>query len=153
VRPRIEVEQRRIPVTPNLHVVAGAGTGWNTRVRKIRERHEQRRALLLDRVDLQLELPDLLRTRLVGGEDRRCIQPLPLGARDLVARRILLALQPFHLRDQSPPAHFERGKLLEIHVRVEAAAAQRSANGFELIAHVRGIEHGLNPISEQSRLP
>ena len=128
-------------MAPNLHVVAGAGPDGNARVRKIRDGHEQRGALLLDGVDLHLEVPDLLRTGLVGGKNGRRIESLPLGARHLVARCILLALQSLHFRNEAPPARFGRRDLLEIGVGVEAASTQPHPDGFEVIAHVRGVEH------------
>ena len=86
---------------------------------------EQRRvALMLDRVELDAELLDLLRARAVGFLDRRRVLALPLGARDLVARRVLLPLQPFDLGNQPAARGLERGDLLERLVGIEPAVAQ-----------------------------
>ncbi len=82
----------RLAVAAHFLVVRGARADRDAGVRQVRQRHQQRRPLLLDLIELDLELPDLLRARLVRGENRRRIQALPLGARDLVAGGVLLAL-------------------------------------------------------------
>ena len=48
---------------------------------------------MLDAIELDLELFDLLGSRLVGGEDWRGVEPLTLGARDLVGCGVLFALE------------------------------------------------------------
>ena len=62
------------------------------------------------------------------------VEPLPLGPRDLVARRVLLALEPFELGNQPAPRGLERGDLLERLVRIEPAVAQTGADLFDVIA-------------------
>ena len=69
------------------------------------------------------------------------VVPLPLGARDLVAGGVLLALQPLDLGDQPAAARFERRDLLQIGVRIEAAVAQAGPDVVDVIAHERGIKH------------
>ena len=110
-------------------------------MRQIRERHQQRRALLLDLIDLDLELPDLLRPCLVRGEDPRRILPLTLGARDLVAGGILLALEALDFRNQAAAARFECRKLFQLGVHREPAVLVRRADLVQVIADVGGIDH------------
>ena len=68
-----------------------------------------------------LDLPNLLRPLPVGLEDAAGVLALPLRARDLVARRVLLALQPFELGNQPAPPVLERRQLLELAVDVHPA--------------------------------
>ena len=91
VRLRLEVERARLAVAPDFDVVRGALADRHARVRQIR----QRRAAPASRwcsidVELDAELLDLLRARAVRLLNRRRVVALPLGARDLVARRVLL---------------------------------------------------------------
>ena len=97
--------------------------------------------LKLDVVQLNLELTDLLIARLVGGKNPGRIETLALGTRNLVAGRVLLPFQSFELGDETFAARLERGQLLQVGIRVEAAVAQAGASLFEVIPHVRGVEH------------
>ena len=95
----------------------------------------------LDVVELNLELPDLLVARLVGGKDPRGVETLALGARDLVAGRVLLPLQSLELGNEALAARLERRELLQLGVRVQAAVAEARPRVFEMIPHVGGVEH------------
>ena len=141
VRTRLEVERLRLAVPAHFLVVFGGGADRHARMRQVRERHEQRRLLKLDVVQLNLELTDLLIAHLVGGKNPRRIETLALGARDLVAGRVLLPFQSFELGDETFAARLERRQLLQVGIRVEAAVAQAGASFFEVIPHVRGVEH------------
>ena len=99
------------------------------------------RSLQLDVVDLDFELANLLGPGLVRGEDAGGIEALPLGARDFVAGRVLLPLQPFELRDEPAPARLERRELFELRIRIETAAAKARANLLHVISRVHGVEH------------
>ncbi len=110
-------------------------------MRKVGKRQQQRRALLLDLIELDLELSDLLRPLLAGGKERCRVLPLALGARDLVSGRILIALEALDFGDQPPAPGFERRQLLEIGVGVEAAVAIRGAHLVEPIAQESGVNH------------
>ena len=121
VRPGIEVERRRLAVPAHDLIVLGRPADRHARVRQVRQRQQQRRALLLDLIELDLELPDVLRARLAGGKERRRVQALPLGARDFVAGRVLLALEPSISGISRRRLRLERRQLLEIGVGVEAA--------------------------------
>jgi len=79
---------------------------------------------MLDRVELEAFLLDLLGPRPIGFLYRRRVLPHALGTRDLVARRVLLTLQPFELGDDPPPRGLERCDLFERLVGIEAAVAQ-----------------------------
>ena len=151
MRLRLEVERARLAVAPHLLVIRRARAGRHRRVRHVRHRHEQAGALVLDLIELDLELPDLLRARLVRGEDVARVLALTLRACDLVAGRVLLPLQPFDFRDQAPPPRFERRELLEVGVRLQPAVLQRRADVVEVFADVGSIEHGLNPIPDPRR--
>ena len=70
-------------------------------VRQVGNVASKRAALLFDGVELDLELLDLLCAQLVRLEDRPRVQALPLRARNLVAGRVLLALEPFDLRNDA----------------------------------------------------
>jgi hypothetical protein len=111
-------------------------------VRQVGDRHEQRGALLLHLIELDLELTDLLRARLVRGEDRRRILAPPLRARDFVTRGVLVALQPLELRDQAAAAVLERRELLELRIRLQTAMHEAGPDDFHVLTHVRGVEHG-----------
>ena len=113
----------------------------NAGVRQVRQRQQQRRALVLGLIELDLELADVLPARLVRGKERRGVLPLPLGARDFVAGGVLLPLEALDLRDQPPAARLERRQLLEIRVGIEAAVLQAGADLVEVIAHESGVEH------------
>jgi hypothetical protein len=114
-------------------------------VRQVGQRHQQRRALLLGLVDLDLELADMLRPGLAGGKQRRRVDALALGARDLVTGGVLLALQAFHFRDQPSAPGFERRQLLEVGVGIHAAVAVGRAHVFKTIAHGGGVDHETDP--------
>ena len=93
-------------------------------MRQIRNRHQQRRPALLDLFELGLELLDSLSPRLVGREECRGVLPLALGARDLVACGVLLALESFELRNQAATLGVDGRDLLEFSIRLQAAIAQ-----------------------------
>jgi UTP--glucose-1-phosphate uridylyltransferase len=112
-------------------------------VRKIRQQQERAIALLLDRIQLHAELFDLLPARAIGLLHGRGVESLTLRTRDLVARRVLLALQSFELGDDAAPRVFERGNLLERLVGIEPAAAEAGANDVDVISNKCGIEHAV----------
>jgi hypothetical protein len=114
------------------------------------ERHQERCALEFDLIDLDLNLPDLLRARFVGDEDVRRVLTLPLCAGDLVARGVLLAFQSFEFGNEPPPAGFERRELLEFVVGLKTPVSEAGANVIEVLSHEGGIEHAVNPIPDQS---
>ena len=66
---------------------------------------------------------------------------LPLGPRHFVARRVLLALQPLELGNQAAAPVFERRQLLELAVRVHAAALQAAFHVLLMLSHVSRIQH------------
>jgi len=110
-------------------------------VREIRQVENGRGSLMLDRVELESELFDLLRPRAIRFLDRRGIVTLALRSGDLVARRVLRALQPFDLRNQPPPRRFERRDVFDRLVGIEPAIAEAGADLFDVIANVLGVEH------------
>ena len=102
---RLEVERARLAVPAHFDVVRRA------RARPARSRAAGSAASSAAPIALLLDLSRagcsscliccaraLLAARIGDG-----VEPLPLGARDLVARRVLLALQPFELGDQPAP--------------------------------------------------
>ena len=126
VRLRLEVERRAArPTRRTSRLSAALAPDRHARVRQVRQRQQPRAALLLDRVELGLELLDLLAALAVGREDGARVAPLPLRARDLVAGRVLLALQPLDLAESAArAARLERGERLEVGVGVEAAVPE-----------------------------
>src|SRR6185436_14580254 len=102
---------------------------------------ERRAALMLDRIELRFEHLDLVGSEAVGFAHRRRIDSLPRRACDLVARRVLLPLQPFDLGNDPPPRRLERGEFLERFVRLDSAAAQTCTDEFGVIAHEDRVEH------------
>ena len=110
-------------------------------MRKVRQRFEQHRALALGGIQLELQLLDLLAALLAGLEQVRRVLPLTLRARHLIARRVLLALQAFDLRDQAAAMRFGGGQLLQLGRDVEAAVRHAGLNRFEVVADENGIKH------------
>ena len=111
-------------------------------MRQIGQRHQKQRALLLDLIQLDAQLSNLLRPLPVRLEDAARVLALPLRARDLVAGRVLLALQPFELGNQPAPPVLERRELLELAVDVHAAVLQPAFHFVLVVAHVSRIKHG-----------
>ncbi len=142
VRLRLEVERRRF--TPRAHddVVRFTLTDGHAGMRQVGQRHEQNRPLLLHLIELDAELPNLLRPLTVGVEDGACVFALPLRPRDFVAGRVLLALQPFELGNQAPPPGFERRELLELGIDGPAAVLHPAFHLVLVVAHERWIKHG-----------
>ena len=85
---------------------------------------------------------NLLRPLTIGLEDAARVLALPLRARNLVARRILIALQPLELGNQPPPPVLERRELFELCVDVPAAVLQPASDFFPVIAHISRVKHG-----------
>ena len=104
--------------------------------------HQQVGALLLDGVELGFELLDLLPARLVGGKDGGRIESLLLRAGDFLARRVLIALEAFHLRDELAALRVERAERPEDRLGVEAPVLESGPNLVRVIANESGIEHG-----------
>ena len=104
-------------------------------------------ALVLDRVELDAELLDLLRARAVRFLNRRRVLALPLRARDLVARRVLLALQPFELGNQRGGARSRAWRSPRAPCRDRGrGCAGRSRTVLDVIANECGIEHATSAI-------
>ncbi len=91
-----------------------------------------------------LKLSNLLRPLTIGLEDVARVLALPLRARNLVARRILIALQPLELGNQPAPPVLERRKLFELGIGVHAAILQPAFDVFLVIAHISRVKHGGN---------
>lgn len=128
-------------MTSHFDIVATALPCRHGCVRKIRKREESSVPPLFDCVELDAELFDVLRPRAAGLLNLRRIETLPLGARNFVAGGVLLALQPFDLRQQSPSAGFERRQVLELAREVSPSVPQAIANGLEVVSKKGGVEH------------
>src|SRR4051794_13441557 len=96
---------------------------------------------MLDRVELDTELFDLLRALAIALLDRRRIETLPLRSRDLVSRRVLLALESFELSDEPAPQSLERRNFLQCSVGIHSAVAETSAHCLQILSDKCGIEH------------
>ena len=83
-------------------------------MREVGNRRQQPPTLLLDAIQLDLQLFDLLGAEFVRLEDRLGVESLALGARDLVAGRVLLALEALNLRNHPTAVRFQRGQLFEL---------------------------------------
>ena len=142
VRLRREVERPRLADTPHLDVVGRARACRHAFVREIGQ-HEQRLiALVLDGVEPNIQLLDLLRAAPVGLLNRQGVETSPLRLRNLVARRVLQALESLDFRNQTPPHGLERRDVLERFVEIETAPAQTGPDFGDVIANQRRIEHG-----------
>ena len=126
--------------------------GGHAFVRQVGNGREQPRALMLDGIELDLQLLDRLRALLVGLEDRLRIQALSLGARHFVAGRVLLALEPFELRDHAAALRFERRQLLELRARDRRRACQRCAQ-FDVVATKAGSSMRSSSVSYPNLIP
>src|SRR5918995_1249674 len=87
------------------------------------------------------ELANLLRWLPVRFENRAGVFALPLCARNLIARRILIPLHPFELGNQSTTAILQRRKLLEFAVGVHTSVLQAAFHFLLMVAHVSGVKH------------
>jgi hypothetical protein len=143
VRLRREREHRRRADTPHLGVVGRAPADRHGRVRHVRDRLQAAVAALLDGLELRFDLLDVLRALPVRFLDLRRVEALALGARHLVARGVLLALETFQVGDEAPPARFERRQFLQLGGQIHPAPLQRAANAFEVVSEKRGIEHAI----------
>ena len=137
----LEREHRGGAVPPNFLVVLGGRANRHARVRQIRERHEERRTLRLDLADLDLELADALRARLVRPEDRRGVEPFALRTRNLLGRRVLLPFETLDLRQQRAAPRLERRELRQLGLDLQPAVLQARTNEVDVIAHQSGVEH------------
>ena len=93
-------------------------------VREVGQRHQQGGPLVLHLVQLDAELPNLLRPLAIRVEDGARVLALPLRSRHFVAGRVLVALQPLELGNQPSAPVLQRGQLFELAVDVHAAALQ-----------------------------
>ena len=90
--------------------------------------------MLLDLVELDFDLPDLLRACLVGRKDRGRVLSLTLGARDLVAGGVLLALQALELGNQTTTPELQRRKLFQLGVQTQTAVLQSVTDLLDVIS-------------------
>jgi len=97
---------------------------------------------MLDLIELDAELSNLLRPRAIGVDNLFGVLPLTLRARNLVAGRVLIAFQPFELRDQPPATVLEYCEGLELAIGVDAAFREPGLHVFLVIAHKSRIKHG-----------
>ena len=82
VRLRLEIEHARLAVPPHFQVVGRALAHGHARVRQVGQRQQRLGPLLLNRVELDVELLDLLRARAVGLVNRGwCRAPAASPAR------------------------------------------------------------------------
>ena len=142
VRERLEIKLRRLAPCAHHHVVGFALADGHRGMRKIGQRHQQRRSLLLDLIQLDAKLSNLLRPLTIGLQDAARVLALALCARNLVAGRILIALQSFELGNQPAPLVLERRQLFELAVSVHPAILQTAFDVFLVIAHINRVKHG-----------
>ena len=121
MRFRLEIERPRFAPAADDDVVGGSFPDRDAGMRNVRQRLEQHRALALGAIELDLELLDLLGAQLARFEQVRDVFTLPLGARDLIARRVLLALEALDLGDQALPVGFGCCQLLQLARHAQAA--------------------------------
>ena len=130
VRLRLEVERARLADAADLDVVGGA----RARPARARAAGSAASAAALRRSSSTASssasscLICWPRARLAAKIGARVV-PLPLGARDLVARRVLLALEPLDLAGSAARRRASSvGELLEVGVGVDAAVAEAGAD-------------------------
>jgi hypothetical protein len=75
----------------------------------------------------------------------RDVEPLPSGARDLVARGVLFTLQTLELGQQAAPVRFKSRKLVQLGRHVKATFLQTSPDSLEIVPEERGIHHNSTP--------
>src|SRR5436305_1204945 len=96
---------------------------------------------MLDRIELKAELLDLLRARAIRFLHGPRVVTLTFRTGNLVARRVLLPLQPLEFGNEAAARRLERGDLLERLVGIEPARPQALTHFFDVIANVRRVEH------------
>ena len=141
MRLRREVERAWLAHAPDFDVLGGGLADRHTRMRQVGQVQHGRRALVIDGIELESELLDLLRACAIRFLDWCGVVPLPLGARNLVAGRVLLALQVLELGNQPPSRGFERGDVFEHFVGFETTIAEACPNLFDVVANVGRVEH------------
>ena len=141
MRLRLEVERARIAPGAHDDVVGGTLADGHARVREVRQRFEQQRALALRAVELDLELLDLLVARFARFVEMLGVLALALGARHLIAGRILLALETLDLRDQTAAMRFGGRQLLQFVGDVEAAVRHAGLHGLDVVADEVWVKH------------
>ena len=120
----------------------------HARVRQVRQRQQQpRRAAARSRRAAISSCLICCAARLVGREQRRRVLALPLGARDLVAGGVLLALQALDLGISAAALGFERREL----ARASASGSsprlrRRGADLVDVVAHEMRDRAWLDPI-------
>ena len=148
MRLRLEIERPGLAPGSHHDVVGFARPDRNARVRHVRERHQQDPPLLLDLIQLDADLADLLRPLAVCLENRACVLPLALRARDFVAGRVLIALQALELGDEPPAPVFQRGQLLELAVDIQPTALEAPLHFLLVLPYESRIKHAESyPIS------
>ena len=141
MRFRLEVERARLSPRADDDVVGRARADRHAGVRKVRQRFEQHRALALRAVELDLELLDLLVARLARFVEMLSVLALALGARHLIAGRILFALESLDLRNQAAAMRFGSRQLLQFVGNVEAAVRHARLHGLDVVADKVWVKH------------
>ena len=139
---------RRLAPLPHLHVVGRAGAHRHRLVREVGDRQQDRPPARFEAVELRLEGLDLAAARLVRGEQVRGVLAGLLGPRHLLPRRVLLALELLHLRDERAPLGVERRQRVQFGVHARAARGEAFPDDVEMIADECGVEHVSDRISK-----
>ena len=142
MRLRLEVEDARFADAPHLEVVRGARPDGHPGRGQIRERPQPRAPLLFDRVEVRFEPLDRLAALAICGEHGARVAPFLLRAGDLLAGRVLIALERLDLDNHRAPARVERRKRVEVGVGVDAAVPEAGPHDVRVIADERWIDHG-----------
>ena len=110
-------------------------------VRKVREIQQAAISPLLDHLELGAQQLDLLIARPTLFLDGSDIEALTFGARDLITGGVLLPLQSFDLRQQTPPTVFKRRELLELTRKIGPACRETRTHGLGIVAQESRIDH------------
>jgi hypothetical protein len=141
VRLRCEGERSRRADTANFLVVVCAFSDRDARMRNVGDDEHRLMAPLFEFIDFGACLLDLRRALTIDFLNLCRVLSLPLRLRNLVGRRLLLALQPFELRQQPTTTGLERGKLIELTRQVGTAIGKCGADCFDVVAEKGGIDH------------
>jgi hypothetical protein len=141
VRLRLEVERGSIAHTPDFAVVVSAPADRHARMRDVGNQQQQVAALVLECLERGVLLLDLLAAAAVGVYQRGDVFAGLLPFRHVGCRRVLIALEVFHLDDERATAFVERAQRVEQRIGIHAAVDERRADEVVVVSDERGVEH------------
>ena len=108
---------------------------------QVRNREQDARPLLLERLQLGVELLDALAALAVRLEDAAGVLSKSFQPRDFLARGVLGPLEPLDVDDERTAALVERAQLGEEATGVEATVLQRGSDAVRVVTQDGRVDH------------